>query len=214
MQLFIGLTFRQNHLLYKKIDSFRKRFDEKFTRSDILQMTLIPPFKMDGITMFELQDIIEDLSDDLDTHLSCCDIPCEVDFNGFDFQSGRKGIVFLKPSIPVDIFHCQENLSESVKGHGGVFNKHKNLAKSFSNDLQTFLPIGRSTDMELLKQAVDKAQIEFAQPFSLTAKDVVLFEKLPGQWIPRRVLFSFAETGENFQNERSDFSLIKTPANL
>lgn len=214
MQLFIGLTFNQSFLQFKKIDSFRKRFDEKYNRSHLLQMTLMPPFRLDDVSSQGLNHFLDDLAEDLEDHLGLLEEPIEVDFNGFDFLGGRKGVLFLKPSIPVDLFFCQETLHESIKDFGGIFNKHKNLGRSFANDLQTFLPIGRFTDMELLSQAVDKARLEFASPFKLTARDLTVFEKAPGQWIPRKILFSFPKQPQEFTSGESDFSLIKSPVNL
>ncbi|GEM_PF-707510 len=214
MQLFIGLTFNQSFLQFKKIDSFRRRFDEKYTRSHLLQMTLMPPFRLEQYTSQGVNHFLDDLAEDLEDHLGLLDEAVEVDFNGFDFQAGRKGLLFLKPSIPVDLFYCQETLQESIKDFGGVFNKHKNLGRSIGNDLQTFLPIGRFTDMELLSLAVDKARLEFTSPFKLTARDLTVFEKTPSQWIPRKVLFTFPGQPQEFTSEESDFSLIKSPVNL
>lgn len=214
MQLFIGLTFRQNYLQFKKIDSFRRRFDEKYSRSHILQMTLMPPFRLETFTLQGINEFVEELAEDMEGQLLGMETPLEVDFNGFDFIAGKKGVLFLKPTIPIDIFHCQESLKESIKIFGGIFNKHKNLGKSYYNDLQTFLPIGRFTDMDLLSQAVDKARLEFAGPFKLTARDITLFEKTPGQWLPRKILYTFPDHDEEAELEESDFSIIKTPVNL
>ena len=47
MEYFIGLTFHQSSIHYKKIDSFRSRFDSKYSVSKLLQMTLFPPFHID-----------------------------------------------------------------------------------------------------------------------------------------------------------------------
>jgi hypothetical protein len=214
MQLFIGLTFRQNYLQFKKIDSFRRRFDEKYSRSHLLQMTLMPPFRLEEFTFQGIHKFVEEMADDLDGQLLGMEPPLQVDFNGFDFIAGKKGVLFLKPTIPIDLFHCQESLQESIKIFGGSFSKQKNLGKSFYNDLQTFLPIGRFTDMSLLSQAVDKARLEFSDPFKLMARDITLFEKTPGQWLPRRILYTFPVHDEETLEEESDFSIIKTPANL
>lgn len=214
MQLFIGLTFRQNHLQFKKIDSFRKRFDGKYNRSHILQMTLMPPFKLEGNTTDGLHQFFEEVIEDVDSQLLGMEHSLSVDFNGFDFITGRKGILFLKPTIPIDIFHCQESLKESIKSFGGTFSKTKNLAKSFSNDLQTFLPIGRFTDMGLLSLAVDKARIEFSHPFKLVARDIVLFEKTPVQWLPLKILHRFPLEETKHVIVDNDFSMTKSPVNL
>ena len=219
MQLFIGLTFNQNYLQFKKIDSFRKRFDEKYSRSHILQMTLMPPFRFESYSTANINRFVEEMAEDLEDHMAGLDDPLAVNFNGFDFQTGKKGVLFLKPTIPVDLFHCQETLSESVKEFGGAFSKHKNLGRSHANDLQTFLPIGRFTDMSLLSLAVDKARLEFTAPFKLSARDLTLFEKTPGHWIPRKILHTFpvgeeGKEGKSDLHEESDFSLIKSPVNL
>ncbi len=214
MQLFIGLTFHQNVFQFKKIDSFRRRFDEKYGRSHILQMTLMPPFRLEDYTFAGLQRFVDEMAEDLEDHLAGLDEPFEVDFNGFDFQTGRKGMLFLKPSIPVDLFHCQETLQESIKDFGGLFYKHKNPGRCSVNDLQTFLPIGRFSDMDLLSLAVDKAQQEFTAPFKLAARDLTLFEKTPGQWLPRKILFTFPRGVEQRQDQEDHFSLSKSPVNL
>jgi hypothetical protein len=203
MQLFIGLTFNQSQLQFKKIDSFRKRFDDKYQCSHLLQMTLLPPFKL----------VVNDLSDDLDGQFCGIDKALEVDFNGFDFvTTGRNGVVFLKPTLPVDLYHCQEAIQGVLKELGATSKKHKNLARCSLNDLQTFLPIGRFDDMDLMSVAVNTAKIEFDGPFSLRANNLVLFEKTPTQWLPLRILHSF-EQGIS-KDGQVDFSLAPTPVTL
>lgn len=214
MQLFLGLTFNPTVLQFKKIDSFRKRFDQKYSRSHLLQMTLLPPFKVEGMSWNDVNLLSELLADDIEGHFAGMDEEVEVNFNGFDFQTGRKGVLFLKPSMPIDLFHCQEVLGETIKDFGGSFNKEKNLGKSFADDLQTFLPIGRFDDMTLLGQAVDKAKIEFASPFQLAAKNITLFEKLPGSWIPRKVLHTFPLYSQGFVENEETLPLLRSPANL
>lgn len=208
MQLFIGLTFHQNAFQFKKIDSFRRRFDEKYDRSHLLQMTLMPPFRMDDYSMGGMQRFVDEMAEDLEDHLVGMHEPLEVDFNGYDFHTGRKGMLFLKPTVPIDLFHCQETLQESVKEFGGIFYKHKNPGRCAVNDLQTFLPIGRFSDNDLLSQAVEKAQVEFSESFKLSARDITLFEKTPGQWIPRRILFTFPYEQEMHVEENIRKTLV------
>lgn len=215
MQLFIGLTFSPNHIQFKKIDSFRKRFDEKYDRSHILQMSLFSPFNVEENSHSELSVFVDDLVEECEDHLSGMDHSLNVDFNGFDFHTTkRKGVLFLKPSLPIDLFYCQESLEESIKLFGASFKKRKNLGKSINNDLQTFLPIGRFSDMDFLGSAIEKARVEFDSPFQLRAKDLVLFEKVPGHWIPRKILFSFGQRSDLKEVEESHFSLMNSPANL
>jgi len=212
MQLFIGLTFIQTQLQFKKIDSFRKRFDDKYSRSHLLQMTLLPPFKLEGLNPVMFDNMVNDLSDDLDGHFCGIETGLKVEFNGLDFVTGRNGMIFLKPTFPVDLYHCQEAIQGMLKEMGATSKKHKNLAKSSTNDLQTFLPIGRFDDMELMSVAVNQAKIEFDGPFFLRVKNLVLFEKTPTQWLPLRILYNFQQG--NSQAESEAFSLMPTPVSL
>jgi hypothetical protein len=215
MQLFIGLTFKASSHPYQKIESFRQRFDAKYERSDILQMTLLPPFTFETISTKGLEEFFELCSEDLESNFMGHDQPLDVDFNGFDFQTGKKNVLFLKPIIPIDLFYVQEVLRDAVKHTGGIFHKHKNLGKTELNDLQTFLPIGRVDDPNLLATAVEKAQIEFGQGmFQMQGHNIVLFEKIPGRWIQRKILYSFNTTKAFEEKNGHHFSTIKSPVNL
>ena len=46
MEYFIGLTFDLGSIHQKKIENFRRRFDSKFEKNDLLQLTLLPPFSI------------------------------------------------------------------------------------------------------------------------------------------------------------------------
>ena len=83
MQLFIGLTFKASTHPYQKIDSFRRRFDSKFDKSDVLQMTLLPPFTFENVSPKELDDFAELCTEDLESNFIGHDSPLEVDFKGF-----------------------------------------------------------------------------------------------------------------------------------
>ena len=215
MQLFIGLTFKASSHPYQKIDSFRRRFDSKYDRSDFLQMTLLPPFNIESMSPKSFDEFVDLCSEDLESNFIGFDQPLDVDFKGFDFQTGKNNVLFLKPVIPIDLFYAQEVLKDSVKRVGGVFHKHKNLAHSEMNDLQTFLPIGRVDDLNQLALAVEKAQIEFGHsPFQMESYDIVLFEKIPSRWIARKILYSFNTTNAYAEKEDDHFSRIKTPVNL
>ena len=213
MQFFIGLTFNQSQLQFKKVDSFRKRFDDKYSCSHLLQMTLLPPFKLEGLSPAMFENMVNDLSDDIDGQFCGIESDLKVEFNGFDFVTGRNGMIFLKPTLPVDLYHCQEAIQGVLKELGATSKKHKNLARCSLNDLQTFLPIGRFDDMDLMNVAVNKAKIEFDGPFTLSAKSLVLFEKTPTQWLPLRILHSFQKNKSTLNSDES-FSLTPTPVSL
>lgn len=215
MHLFIGLTFKASSHSYQKINSFRSRFDSKYDKTEHLQMTLLPPFNVEGLSPKDLNEFVDLCAEDLESNFIGHDQPLEVDFNGFDFQTGKKNVLFLKPIFPIDLFYAQEVLKDSVKKSGGSFNKHKNLGKSHINDLQTFLPIARGDDPEALALAVERAQIEFGHDaFKMESQDIVLFEKVPGRWIPRQILYSFNTTNGYEEKDDLHFSTMKTPVNL
>ena len=43
---FIGLTFHQNFVHFKKLDSFRRQFDPHYFHCKTLQMTMLLPFEL------------------------------------------------------------------------------------------------------------------------------------------------------------------------
>ena len=213
VQFFVGLTFFQNYLHFKKIDSYRKRFDHKYGRSHMLQMTLLPPFVMEDKFSkgLELDELVEHLHDEIENNFIGHEPNLDIHFTGFDFKTGRSSVLFLTPQMPDDLYHCQERILETVRDSEGSFKKRKGLGKKMENGLHTFLPIGRFLDTSLLEAAIETAKVEFNQPFQLQAKDIILFEKMPGQWIPRKNLFTFSQGPDNlYDNE--DLSLLRHPS--
>mgnify|MGYP003665518063 CR=1 FL=1 len=211
MRYFIGLTFYPNYLQFKKIDSFRRRFDWKYERSNVLQMTILPPFQLNFSNQKALGGFTDTLVEEMETHLMGLEGPLEVDFNGFDFRQGRKGVIYLKPDLPIDIFHSMENLEEVVKEFGGKLKKRKSPGGGSLQLDKPFLPVGRFQENLLLGAAVETARIEFTNPFQLMARDITLFEKVPGQWIQKRKLFTFDAATDGMSGE-TDFSQFKSPA--
>ncbi len=191
MKLFVGLTFQESHLHYKKIDSFRCRFDKKYSCSSFSQMTLLPPFWVSGKLKGGVAKLVEHLEEELETHLHGFDHQFVIPFNGFDFKTGRGGVLYLRPELPDDLFHCQEVMREIIESHGGMFKKRKLSVSGLYADTETFLPIGRLTDLEGLELAIKTAQLEFNNPFNLALKAIALFEKAPNQWVLRKNLFLF-----------------------
>ena len=202
MELFIALTFHENDLNYKIIDSFRSRFDYKYSRSPLLLMSLMSPFvfKNKNVSKIDYTNIVDWLRDDIDNFLMGFDDDFEVKFNGFDFFSGRKGVIYLKPELPSELSYFKETASVYLRESGAIFKREEKLEKLSLRSEYTFLPIARSSDQELLSHGVRTAQIEFSSPFTLHAKEVALFEKVPGQWICRSILHKFKESEKGFEN--------------
>ncbi len=184
LEYFIGLTFDPNSIHYNKIESFRKRFDSKFSKASSLQLTLLPPFSVDFTNNDELNNFTEDLADLLDSHLQGIDDISQVEFNGITFSMGKKGVLALTPKISPDLLHCQESLYYFLKENGARFKKTKNA----SNPL---LPIGRFDFIDLLESAIETAKIEFSSPFVMNGFNVILYEKSPQQWVSKNILFEF-----------------------
>ena len=76
---FIGLTFHQNFVQFKKIDSFRKRFDPYYSLCKSLQMTILPPFELSSPR--DEKVVIDALEEELDSFFHGQNIPFKVNFN-------------------------------------------------------------------------------------------------------------------------------------
>ena len=202
MQLFIALTFAENDLNYQKINNFRKRFDEKISRSPLVLMTLMSPFKInDKSASNSYSNLVECLRDDLDTYLSGFEKNFSIIFNSMDFAAGRNGVIYLKPKLPEELFFFQEAAIHELKSMGATFNRDEKKLKNNQKNTHTFLPIGRSDSDLTLQVAIEKAQHEFSMPFSLQAKSISLFEKLPGLWNFKDTLFKFEEEKSSIQED-------------
>ncbi len=184
MEFFIGLTFDPGSIHYKKIESFRKRFDSKFEKGSRLQLTILPPFTVEFQKKEDETNFIEDLTELLEGHLYGLDSLSQVEFNGINFSMGKKGSLFLTPLISPDILHCQESLYFFLKEYGVKFNKSKNADNPV-------LPIGRFESAQDIEAAIETAKIEFSSPFVMVAESFTLFEKTPKEWKSKSNLFDF-----------------------
>lgn len=203
MQCFIGLTFSEQYLHYKKIDNFRRRFDQKYTKSNILQMTLLPPFE---IASYD-DDFIEALVDELEGHLTGHTEVGDIHFDGVDFNSNKKRNVFLRPELPLELQYCQQSLWEVITEAEGSFRQRKRpVISQEETTLRTFLPIGRTNSFDQFEAAVETAKEEFEDPFSLRANSICLFESTPGQWLVRKELYHL---GSNNAFEFNEIDCLK-----
>lgn len=198
MEFFIALTFQESDLHCQKINSYRSRYDYKKSRSPHLLMSLLPPFSMGdkSLTPLQMSELVECLRDDLDNFFTGHEDNYLIHFDGFDFNIGKKGVVYLKPRLPEELFFFKEMSISYLKEFGMNFKREEKNLKNNNESEYIFLPIARTSDQDLLGHAVSKAQSEFSRPFTLQAKEVALFEKQPGQWVCRSILHHFNQEDE------------------
>lgn len=201
---FIGLTFSSHLMECRKIDAFRAIFDSKYSFSSTLHVTLLPPFSIEGGKIDEMVEVLCDL---LDSYLTNVEEASFMEFKSLDFRPGKKGVVFLRPTSSIELFHCQEAMCEALLDLGAQF-KIKGQTKAvgpgmgprpnFSPDFfELALPLARSSDPLNLKNAINRALNEYEFPLHLQIKDITLFEKLPGSWPERKKLFSFKNCSDS-----------------
>ena len=198
---FLGLTFHQNFVQFKKIDSFRRQFDPHYNHCKLLQMTILPPFELPQVAHQKqarrgIENLSQILSDDLDSVFFGQEHLVRLDFDQLDFSFSKKPMIYLKAKLPEELIYAQEALAHSLEDWEVKF---KRRGKKF---YETVLPIGRPKRESVLRQAVATARSDFDFPLSLYASGVVLFEKLPGHWpVVKRIYHCEIETDEIRPNE-------------
>jgi hypothetical protein len=212
MDFFLGITFSPNYMQFAKIDSFRKRFDSKYLKSPLLHMALIPAFSFAGQKKGEFEDFHEHMAEEIEGHLMGLDEVGQIQFVGMDFHYGRSGILYLRPKVPVDLIHCQENLRELLKSYGANFKRPVKELPGGQGELQLFLPVGRFDNPLDMEAALALAQVEFSIPFTLRARDIMLFEKTPTQWVAAKKLFTFPCPDITLDGENPDFNALRPVA--
>lgn len=207
MQCFLGLTFKEQYLHYQKLDIYRQRFDDKYTKSNILQMTLLPPFEIEELE----DDFIEALTDDIEGHLDGLSSLEQISFKGIDLTNIRKGNIYLRPELELDFQYCQQSLWDTILEFGGSFKKKKRPTISQEEIVtRTFLPIARTQNDFEIESAAMAAKVEFNEAFELGTKGISLFESTPGQWLQRKELFSFGP--ETYEFNEIELMKGKIPA--
>lgn len=207
MQCFLGLTFSQQYLHYQKIDIYRQRFDDKYSKSNILQMTLLPPFEIP----FLEDDFIEALTDEVEGHLQGIEALEQISFKGIDLTNIRKGNIYLRPELELDFQYCQQSLWDTILEFGGSFKNKKRPTISLEETVtRTFLPIARTKNDFEIESAAMAAKVEFSECFDLRTKGISLFESTPGQWLQKKELFSFE--GDFYEFNEVELMKGKIPA--
>lgn len=157
-------------------------------------MTLIPPFEMEKSLAL---DFMSEATEILDSHTIDHSDWDNMRFTQMKTLRSRPTLLGLVPEMPMSILYCQEELFEVAGQYGAQFLKKKKQKEIEKNIL---LPIGRFFDPIELEIGLDTAVGEIQLPLSLDIQDVLVFEKVPGQWIPQRALYKKAEEVNQRQN--------------
>jgi hypothetical protein len=198
---FIGLTFHQNFVQFKKIDSFRRQFDPHYNHCKMLQMTILPPFELPfkgkhAPAKKGIEALGKILSEDLESNFFGQEHPLRLDFQQIDFSFNKKPMIYLSAKLPEELIYAQECLAQSLEDWEVKF---KRRGKKF---YETVLPIGRPKREYVLRQAVSTARSDFDFPLSLYVSGIVLFEKVPGYWpVVKRIYHCDVDIEEMRSNE-------------
>ena len=108
---------------FKNIDSFRKRFDNRYSDSKTLNMSILPPFQL-AIRQDESQ-IIDLIIDEVENQFLGHDNIHPINFNFLDFKVGKKCGLYLVPELSINLLHLQEALIEALNSHSVIFKQRK-----------------------------------------------------------------------------------------
>ena len=187
-KLFVGLTFRSDDILSKKVTGFRKRFDPNFTKSSFPHMSLLAPFE---VASSDLKRIKEELQEELDTFFFGQSDPLKLSFTGVNFvQTKKHNLLYLNPSYSADLEHCMELIQDIATSYIPKNIKYKPNPKQF-------LPLGSFKHDEPLFEVMNAIKAEFEENSDLTITGISLFRKKHGVWSTEEKLVSFQGTKEN-----------------
>jgi hypothetical protein len=196
---FIGLTFSSACPHYQEINRYRALFDDKFSRNNKLQMTLIPPFQINLSNKNKVYDFEEHLQEVIDNHLLGHPIDRKMTFHSIGMALDRAGMIYLRLDAGDDLLHIQESLMEVVGEYGGSFHFLQKRRSTNINE-RIVLPIGR-TSQKNFDLALEEAKCRFDLPLSLKPDSISLFEKKPGLWPLKMTLFRYPINEQSFLME-------------
>ncbi len=192
-KFFVGLSFKEDCNLSKKISSFRTRFDSKFLSNPVSHMSLLAPFE---IERHNKESLIDELSEEIESFFFEHNTP-KLGFTGLDiFKAPKEFILYLNPHYSQDLKFCMESVQEICESYIPRQVKYK-------KNPNQFLPLARFARAEELHQVVDIAREEFLRNSELPIASIVLFEKKFGLWVPERELMHFSTVREALPNRLS-----------
>lgn len=191
----LGLNFDEQMPEAYRLQTYRSRFDSKFSTESQLKLALLPPFEMDFRSISKYEEKFEE---DAESYLLGVDLQEGMTFKEVDVFQGKKKILYAKPEIPEDLLYFQEGLDEFLlevsKGY------RRNLLKKV-NRRKLFLPLGRFTDNSTMNFALDLAAMEIGFPLNLRPRQLILWEKSYSGWKVHNILHEFMENDGAFLQE-------------
>lgn len=188
-KLFVGLTFRADSILSKKIDSFRRRFDPKYRSHSFPHMSMLAPFDIESSN---LKNLKEELKEEIESFFFGHDEPLKLGFKGVDvLQNKKHNLLYLNPNYDANLLHCMELVLDICKSFIPRNIKYKPNPKQF-------LPLGRFNALDPMDTVLELVKEEFSSNGELTITGVDLFRKKSGVWNCEESLISFKETKDSF----------------
>ena len=188
-KLFVGLTFRADSTLSKKIDSFRQRFDSKYRSHSFPHMSMLAPF---DIEKHDLNGIKEELKEELESFFFGHNEALKLGFTGVDILQTKKfNMLYLNPYYDANLQHCMELVFDICRTFIPRNIKYKPNPKQF-------LPLGRFNSLDPMDVIFDLVKEEFSSNSELTISGITLFRKKAGIWGVEENLISFEENKDSF----------------
>ena len=188
-KLFVGLTFRADSSLSKKIDSFRRRFDPKYRSHSFPHMSMLAPFDIEARDLASLK---EELKEEIESFFFGHDEPFRLGFTGVDIlQSKKFNVLYLNPAYSANLDHCMELVHDICR----VFIP-RNI--KYKPNPKQFLPLGKFQAMDPMDAILDVVKDEFSSNSELTITGISLYRKKNGIWSEEESLISFDETKDSF----------------
>jgi len=193
-KLFVGLTFRSDDNLARKIEGFRKRFDHNYTKASFSHMSLLAPFELHAK---DLESCKEELKEELDSFFFGQETPLKLSFTGVNFlQTKKNNILYLNPEFSPDLEHCMDLVRDICTSFIPRNIKYKANPKQF-------LPLGSFKQTDPLVEIMDAIKLEFENNSDLTITGISLFRKKYGIWTTEENLISFENTKDAFLQYQS-----------
>lgn len=188
-KLFVGLTFRADSTLSKKIDSFRRRFDPKYRSHAFPHMSMLAPF---DVMEQDVNALKEELKEEIESFFFGHTESVKLGFKGVDILQTKKfNMLYLNPNYDATLEHCMELVLDICRSFIPRNIKYKPNPKQF-------LPLGRFNALDPMDAVFDLVKEEFSSNSELSIEGITLFRKKNGIWVSEDQLISFEESKESF----------------